>query len=171
MLNTNIVVSRHLLTDDSGRRLPWSCGEAAPSPAACCRPPPPPPPWPPLLVCSPAAAGGAAPPSPAPAGVSSSGAARRRVPAPPSRPPPAASPLGPLRRQIPRGYLKEMTAGKQTFDSICFYCLSVCAFTIPQLLSPDNLGNSVCPSCRRAKIYLDLKWDTSKVKWCGWLLF
>lgn len=168
--NTNIVVSRYrkcdLLTNYSRRRLPSSCGEPAPSPADCCHPP-----WLPLLVCSPAAAGGAAPPSPAPVGVSSSGEARRHVPAPPSRPPPAASPLGPLWRQIPRGYLKEMTAGKQTFDSICFYCLSVCAFTILQLLSPNNLGNSVCPPCRQAKIYLDLKWDTSKVKWCGWLLF
>lgn len=50
----------------------------------------------------------------------------------------------------------------EIFDSICFYCLSLCAFIIHlQLLSVNTLDNSVCASY---KWYLDFKCDTSKVK-------
>lgn len=50
----------------------------------------------------------------------------------------------------------------EIFDSICFYCLSLCAFILHlQLLSVNTLDNSVCASY---KWHLDFKYDTSKVK-------
>lgn len=154
--NTNTVVCGNRtgdpITSHSPLLLPSPCGEPVLVSAECCPPPPRPPP-----PCSPAAAGEAAPPNPAPGAVSSSGEVRRHAPAPPSRPPLTASPLGPLQHQIPQGDLTGATAGKQTFDSICFYCLSACAFRILQLLSGNNLGNGVCSDCHETKMYLVLK--------------
>lgn len=45
-----------------------------------------------------------------------------------------------------------------TFDSVCFYCLAVYAFTIYlQLMSLNNLDNTVCSSYLDNKRHLNLK--------------